>query len=157
FFAVILQGASEFRFHATAQAIGRYNRGGSAETQDPGAQFKFAADMHFHGNATAADLTHLLRGMPHTRADVFGDIGIEYDFDIERFFLDDPKRGLEVSLDSEVLRFVERLARLFDAFDPLDGEGSNLVVLLNECKQVQAAAKVHEAIRMDRVGLLLLA
>src|SRR5262249_21851306 len=144
FAAVILQGAGKFRLHAAAQPLGRNNGRGSTKTEDPSSQFELATDVHLHRNAAAANLTDLLRMMSHARAHLFGDVGIEYDLQVERLFLDNTECRFEITLDRKIFRLVEGFTRLFDSLDPFDGKCPDLLVLLNEGEKIQASAKIHQ-------------
>src|SRR5438045_1069527 len=95
--------------------------------------------------------------MPNTRSDIFRNVRIENDFDIERVFLHNTKSGFEITLDGKIRGLLERLAGFFQAFDALDGKRPDLLILLHKSEQVQPTAKIHQPVWMDRVVLLLLA
>src|SRR5215471_13318325 len=72
-FPVVFQRAHQLRFDAAAQSLGRNDTCRRTETQNPGAELEFTADVHLHRDSAAADLSNLLRRVPNSRPNIFGD------------------------------------------------------------------------------------
>src|SRR5262245_10330641 len=99
--------------------------------------------MKLHANAPTINFAALLRGMPDARPNVFCDVGGKDDFHIERIFLHESERGLQVRLDRKVIRLLETVMQLVNRLNAFDREGADLLVLRDIPEEIEPATEVH--------------